>query len=182
MSTLRFVPLASTLAVFAVVACSSSSSTPAGPDYTGACQILASRCHPVKTTLGQECHELGHDGDDAKCGPRKESCLAECPEGAGGEDGGTQQEDGGSTDAGSDAAADAADSGGGACATYCTCMAATCATEPGYPYANEAACLTACAAFDAKGVTCVAAACEKAKTAADKDHECEHAGSPTACH
>jgi hypothetical protein len=63
-------------------------------------------------------------------------------------------------------------------------MTATCTSEPGYPYANEAACLSACAGFADMGRACVAAACERAKTAsgAAKEHECEHASAPAACH
>lgn len=161
--------------VLALVACSSSTPAPA-EDYGGSCALLSNRCHPVKTALGKECHDLGHDGDDAKCGPRKAECLAECPEGAG--DAGHEADATPTTDA----ATDAADAGNDGCTTYCACMTATCATESSYPYADEAGCLAACKGFDQKGLTCVTAACEKAKTASDKAHECEHAGSPTGCH
>jgi hypothetical protein len=168
------------LTIGVVVACSSSddkNTTPA--DYTGSCAELASRCHPIKTPLGIECHELGHTGDDAKCGPRKAECLAECPVQA--------EDDGGKADGSSttnlDGGADAADAGG-PCADYCVCMATTCSDQPDYPYADEAACLVACNAFTAEDRTCHAAACEEAKTAEaeDKDHECMHASGAIACH
>lgn len=82
-------------------------------------------------------------------------------------------------DAGPDATADAAP---GPCAAYCTCMAATCASESSYPFADEAACLTSCAAFGASDRTCFANHCEDAKTANDKGHDCEHASGTVACH
>lgn len=163
-----------------VIACTSSSSTtPSATDNAGSCQLLASRCHPIQTALGKECHNLGHDGDDAKCGPRKAECLAECPEGAD-HDEDPVDSGGGGGDGGADA-----DTASAVCATYCSCFLATCTSDAGAsPYADEAACLAACngSGFDAKGRTCVAAACERAKTAADKKHECEHASSPTGCH
>lgn len=167
----------------AIVACSSSSSTPPAETFAGSCSDLASRCHPVKTPLGVECHELGHEGDDAKCGPRKDECLAECPETDGGhpppEDGGSADVDAATADAASDTGADA---GPDACAAYCTCMAATCASEPGYPFADEAACLSACSGFTAENRTCFAMHCETAKTAANKKHDCEHASGTIECH
>ncbi|MBX3209426.1 MAG: hypothetical protein KF764_30615 [Labilithrix sp.] len=160
--------------VIVAVACSSSTPSPA-PDYTGSCRELASQCHGVKTPLGDECHDLGHDGDDAKCGPRKAECLAACPEGAKGDGGGSEPSDvdagGGETDAATDAPADP-------CPVYCACMLSTCASE----FADEAACLSACAAFSAKDYACYAKHCEDAKTAADPSHDCEHASGAVACH
>ncbi len=162
-------------------------------DSAGSCELLASRCHDVGTALAKECHDLGHDGEDTKCGPRKAECLA-APSDAGASvdaaesidaqtaddaqssvDGGTTA-DGGAT---IDASADAAPS---ACETYCTCMSATCASEPGYRFADSAACLAACATFGASDRSCRVAACEEAKTAADKGHPCDHAGGVAACH
>ncbi|HVH45188.1 MAG TPA: hypothetical protein VM925_22705 [Labilithrix sp.] len=179
---LLYVPVGLVLGV--AVACSSSSSAPSTSDtYTGSCNIIASRCHPIKTPLGKECHELGHDRDDAKCGPRKAECLAECPETV--EDGGhSDPVDSGTADAAAagDAASEAAPDGGGACTAYCACMTATCASESSYPFADEAACLSACAAFSDANRTCYAASCEDAKTAADKEHDCEHASGTVACH
>ena len=164
-----------TATVLLAVACSSSTPSPA-PDYTGSCSQLASQCHGVTTPLGTECHNLGHDGDDSKCGPRKAECLAACPESAK-SDGGHEPSD---VDAGGDAgAADAStDAPADPCPAYCECMKTACASE----FADEAACLSACAAFSAKDVTCFATHCEKAKTAADPAHDCEHASGAVACH
>ncbi len=160
-------------------ACSSSNTT-AAPDATGSCRTLASKCHSVKTPLAQECHDLGHDGDDQVCGPRQAECLAAC-------EGGTGHDDEQDVDAGSEAGATTDDAGADVnattpCATYCACMAATCASRPNYPYADEAGCLDACAKFPSDGLTCVRTACEKAKAAADKAHECDHASAPVGCH
>lgn len=163
-----------------VVACSSSSSPePTPADFAGSCSILVSRCHPIKTDLGKECHELGHDGDDSKCGPRKAECLAECPESAG--DSGPAAPSG---DGGEDTGDGGSDSGDAreACAAYCACMTSTCATEQGYPFADEAACLSACAGFVAESRACYAAACEEAKGLDEKEHGCVHASGTVACH
>lgn len=166
------------LALGALVACSSSGSSSDSAAYEGSCKELASRCHPVQTTLGQECHDLGHDGDDAKCGPRRAECLAECPEETAHEDAGAPAEDAGGDDAGGD------DAGPTPCEAYCACMGATCATEPAYPFADDAACLSACAAFSSEDLTCRAASCEAAKSSSghDKEHDCEHASGAVACH
>ena len=172
-------PWASALAFGIVLACSSSSSTPSNTDYAGSCRELASRCHPIQTPLGHECHELGHDGDDAKCGPRKNDCLAECPERDGGDHSPTDSGNDHPTDAASDGAAEA---GVNPCEAYCACMSATCASEPNYPFADEVACLSACAGFSADDRACFADHCEDAKTAADKEHDCEHASGAVACH
>lgn len=163
-----------------LLACSSSSTTPKSQDFAGSCDLLASRCHDVSTALGAECHDLGHAGDDAKCGPRRSECLAECPEGAG-------KDASAPVDAGSDVHHDGGsdvDSAAppGPCEAYCACMTATCASEPGYPFADEAACLAACAGFSADDRACYTDHCEDAKTAADKKHDCDHAAGTTACH
>lgn len=169
------------VALSCAIACSSSDDDTSANDYAGSCKLLASRCHPVQTALGKECHDLGHDGNDSACGPRKAECLAECPEGIDDHDSGTHGDASSTTDASTDAATDAADAGPTACALYCTCMVATCKDEASYPYDDEADCLATCAGFAADGRTCVASACEKAKTG-DKAHECEHAASASACH
>ena len=142
--------LALSLTALAFACASSSSST--SPDYAGSCSTLASKCHATFTALGKECHDLGHDGVDATCGPRVSECLAECAH------------DDGATDAGpsGDAGTASATADGGAsaaCVAYCTCMTATCGARPTYPYLSEAACLTTCANFTAAGLTCVSAAC-----------------------
>ncbi len=156
-------------------ACSTSSSTPP-PDYTGSCRQLASRCHPYDEGggLGHECHELGHEGDDQKCGPRREECLAACPP----KDGGTEHEDASAdagSDSGGDAAHDAGDGGDTLCTAYCACMTATCAAITGYPYTAPGSCESACAGFDQQARACWPKFCEEAKDDADKKHNCEHA-------
>jgi len=181
MKRCAFPILVAALSIAGALACSSSPD-PAVPDYAGSCDALASRCHKSTTVLGVECHDLGHDGDDAKCGPRKGACFAECiarEEDDGGPDGAVAPEG----DAGP--LPDAGASADSPCATYCACMGATCGTQPSYPFASEAACLSACSAFDRPGLVCVVAACERAKSApsaSNKTHECEHGRSPTACH
>jgi hypothetical protein len=57
-------------------------------------------------------------------------------------------------------------------------MKSACAAE----FADDAACLAACAGFAAKDVACFAQHCEDAKTAADPAHDCEHASGAAACH
>ncbi|MBX3213025.1 MAG: hypothetical protein KF850_13390 [Labilithrix sp.] len=166
---LRFSVSASIVSIALAIACSSSS-TPSSPDYAGACQELASRCHGVGTPLGDECHDLGHDGDDAKCGPRRAECLAACPKNDA-EDAGHVADDAGSDDAGRDAPADR-------CSDYCACMLSTCASK----FANEAACLATCGAFSDEDFTCYSTHCEDAKTASDPAHDCEHASGDVACH
>lgn len=155
------------------IACSASPEQVAAAD--GSCAELASRCHPVSTPLGKECHELGHDGDDAKCGPRRAECLAECPIDY--DAGAHAAHDAGATDA--EAGGDA---GSTPCATYCACMSTTCSDQPDYPFADDAACLAACANFTAEHLACQSDACEDAKIAVDKAHDCEHASGLVACH
>lgn len=164
----------STVAIAFVIAACSSSNEPKAEDYSGSCSVLASRCHPVQTTLGKECHELGHDGDDAKCGPKKAECLAECPE----REGGTTHPDSGTdaapaTDSGSEAAADSGPDL--LCQTYCACLNDTCSTQTGYPFAAAGSCATACAAMNADQRKCWPNWCEQAKASANKEHLCEHA-------
>ena len=165
-----------------LLACSSSTTAPPVPDVAGACNILASQCHGVGTPRAKECHDLGHGGDDAKCAPRKEECLALCPVQSA-DDGGPAgvladagaDARGGSVDAATDAATDA-------CAAYCTCMQTTCATEEGYPFGDVAACLARCSAFSTEDRACFTKHCTSAKNAADKSHGCEHASGTIACH
>jgi hypothetical protein len=60
------------------------------PDPT--CEEIGETCHGVPTDLGNECHELGHEGDAAVCAERKDECLTYCAAfgggGAGGQGGG----------------------------------------------------------------------------------------------
>lgn len=163
------------IACAVLFACSSTDDKPAASNSAGSCDLLATRCHDSQTDLGVECHELGHAGDDSACGPRKDECLAECPEGLGEDE---PKADSG-TDAGSDAGGDA---GPTACEAYCSCMLATCASEPGYPFDDEADCLSDCEDFSEEELDCYATSCESAKEQEDKAHECEHANGTTACH
>jgi len=65
---------------------------------------------------------------------------------------------------------------GSSCTKFCTCMAASCANQPGYPYPTPAACLTSCAAFTEQEKTCWSSGCGTAETAiTNKQHLCEHA-------
>ena len=165
-----FFLLGSALALGALVACSSST-TPGSTtqDFTGSCQELASRCHSQASTLGKECHDLGHDGDDSKCGPREAECLAECPE--------KPATDGGlGGDAHAEEAGDAA-SVDPTCRALCTCLAGSCGSKTGYPYPDDAACLAACGALDAPSKACFPKWCAKAEAAGASSnvHFCEHA-------
>ncbi len=40
------------------------------------CPLLGSGCHDVATVEGQECHDIGHDGDEVACA----AALVECTE------------------------------------------------------------------------------------------------------
>ncbi len=154
-----------------LIACSSDESKPGTvASAAGSCDLLASRCHGIKTALATECHELGHDGDDAKCAPKKDACLAECPEGAGGH----EEHDAGTTpasEAGADAMPDAPTTPDPACAEYCTCMNASCSGA----FADEGACLSACAKFTSAERDCWTYFCKAAGDAGPSSHKCEHA-------
>ncbi len=73
-----------TIVIGSLIACSddhddddhAASHSEAGP----VCTTLGERCHEGTSALAVECHELGHDGDEAKCVAREAECLAECPE------------------------------------------------------------------------------------------------------
>lgn len=173
--------------IAALFACTSSSTASKdddeSDDFEGSCELVAKRCHSIDTKLGKECHELAHDGDDEKCGPREEECLEECPKTDDESDDDTHGE--GDDDAHGDddgGTADAADEVALACAAFCTCMTATCESTPDYPFESDAQCRAACTGFTLKDRTCYAKSCEKAKTAADKAHECAHATGAEACH
>ena len=156
-------------AFLAAASCSSSSTTPS-VDYTGACDRLATRCHSGTSGLAKECHELGHGGDDAKCGPRERECLAECPEGGGGHDAATGEDsdlDGGP--------ADAADAAAAGCTELCTCLEATCADGMNYPFTEPGSCLSACASFSVDERACFRSFCEGAADGGSKAHACDHA-------
>ncbi|MBS2012826.1 MAG: hypothetical protein JST00_08070 [Deltaproteobacteria bacterium] len=149
-------------------ACSSSSPASGAPDVAGSCNELASRCHGFATPLAVECHELGHDGDDARCGPRRSECLAACPEGA--RDAGSE---GAAQDASRDAPSDAAPDP--SCVAYCSCMSSACASVKNYPFTDVSACYAACATFSAADRACFTAFCGEAADSGAKDHACDHA-------
>lgn len=44
----------------------------------GVCAELASLCHDAEGTLADECHDLGHDGDEVMCEAREVECRAAC--------------------------------------------------------------------------------------------------------
>jgi len=63
------------------------------------------------------------------------------------------------------------------CEAFCGCMAATCSGYDAYPYADEAACLDACAAFDEPTLACYGSFCQQATDSEGTlvEHYCEHA-------
>ncbi len=166
-STSRFFAVSIALAAIgAIVACSSDDPK---TDHTGACAALASRCHGVGTPLADECHDLGHAGDDARCGPRRDECLAACPE---------RHEDGGDAHSSADASgADADAAAAPECITYCSCMKSSCSDEVNYPFGDESVCYAACAAFSSGERSCFQSFCTAAGApdAGAKSHQCEHA-------
>lgn len=44
----------------------------------GVCGELASLCHDAEGTLASECHDVGHDGDEATCVAREAECRTAC--------------------------------------------------------------------------------------------------------
>ncbi len=164
--------LAALAGVFA--ACGSSSSDP--PDVAGSCRAIAGACHRYDQGggLAHECHELGHAGDDAACGPKKDECLAACPPVEAGADAG--QDGSSASDGGADGGPSADADAGDPCATYCQCMQDTCSTQAGYPFATPADCASACAQQAAEERACWPVWCAQAKSATTtKAHLCEHA-------
>lgn len=72
---------------------------------------------------------------------------------------------------------DATTGGDALCEAFCGCMAENCASFDGYPYADEAACLSECASLDEATLACYGSFCEQA-SASSPDlaaHQCEHA-------
>lgn len=180
-TTLLLLFCALTSALVAIAACSSSDDSgsntmPPAEDYTGSCSALASACHSYAKTsaIGHECHELGHAGDIKACGPRKAECLAACPPV---EAGAEKDAAVGNTDAGADGAAevDGGPDASAGCASYCDCLAATCGSQMGYPFATPDQCMSACSTQSVDEKTCFPKFCAQAKTLADKGHACEHA-------
>lgn len=155
----------------AVASACSDDSNPAAPDYSGSCDVLASQCHGGASPLAVECHDLGHAGDDAKCGPRRDECLAACPKE------GTEPEPTKDASADSAPADDAAAEAGpsAACVDYCTCMATSCSTMNNYPFTDESVCFSACAAFSDEERACFQFHCDDAAGSGSHDHACDHA-------
>lgn len=176
------------LVAFGIVVACSSSDDDAPPNYSGSCATLASQCHPYseKSALGKECHELGHAGDDSKCGPRLAQCQAECPPIDGGGhlpfeivDGQVVNlPDASTADGNTDATTDSAPQVDKVCNDYCNCLTPTCGSQTGYPYANIEQCRATCTSkFTADEKTCWPKFCDRAKalSEANRQHECQHA-------
>lgn len=49
-----------------------------GDTGAGVCDEIGTGCHDIKTPEGQECHDLGHDGDEAACQKAYEMCAKIC--------------------------------------------------------------------------------------------------------
>lgn len=155
-----------TLFVLLLAACTTDKAAPpTTASFAGSCETLASRCHSQKTTTAKQCHDLGHEGDDTKCGPRLDACLSECPE--------VTPDAGIITDASSNDAANTR----AQCETYCACMKSSCASVQNYPFTEESVCYEACATFTTEQRTCFEQFCTEANTpdAGTKAHQCDHA-------
>lgn len=186
----RFAAVAGAMFAFGViVACSSSDDATAPPSNEGSCAKLASQCHPYaqKSALANECHELGHAGDDSKCGPRLAECQAECPLTDAGESDLPFEigPDGEVIDKRHDAAANDANTDGSdgapqisqACVDYCACLEPTCGFQKAdYKYTSIGQCQEACMTFEADELDCWSKFCNHAKTLseANRQHECQH--------
>lgn len=139
-----------------VVACSSARPAPASDDAEP-CGAISAACSGYADATGPvaECLALGRAGDQGRCASRWTECLEACPVAdAGG--------------AGRDATADAA--GDVVCGELCACLAAACATQDGYPFAAEGACLR----LGAAERDCYPKWCARAMRSGD-GHECAHA-------
>ncbi len=68
-------------------------------------------------------------------------------------------------------------SGEDLCAAFCGCMETACVSYDAYPYADTAACMTACEAFDEATLSCFGGFCQQALDAEGTlaEHYCEHA-------
>lgn len=157
-----------TAAAFAVVACSHDDDHGHGG---ATCVELGTVCHGVSTPLGSECHNLGHAGTEAKCQARAAECRAHCASHDAGHDSASAAEASVTADASDSSAEDASE----ICSAYCGCMKATCAAEPNYPFADDAACTSACVVFAPSARACYLAFCQEASDGGAKSHSCEHA-------
>lgn len=159
-----------------------------------ACDQIIEVCHykddGTDPTISA-CHGVAHEGGD--CLAQLDACVAYCnaapPLGtgtSGGSSGGSGSgtasgsgtgSSGTSGGSGSTGSTDSGSTSGGnaGCAAYCTCMSGTCATEVGYPWADEAACLSACEQFTTAEMTCWDMWCYQASLGGAVDHLCEHA-------
>ena len=63
------------------------------------------------------------------------------------------------------------------CLAFCGCMQTTCSGYEAYPYADDAACMTACEAFDEATLQCFGGFCQQAMETEGTlaEHYCEHA-------
>jgi len=63
------------------------------------------------------------------------------------------------------------------CEAFCGCMETTCVSFDAYPYADPAACMTACEAFDDATLGCFGSFCQQAMNSEGTlvEHYCEHA-------
>ena len=63
------------------------------------------------------------------------------------------------------------------CEAFCGCMETACASYDAYPYADSAACMTACEAFDETTLGCFGGFCQQAMDSEGTlaEHYCEHA-------
>lgn len=74
---------------------------------------------------------------------------------------------------------DATDTSGSTelCEAFCGCMETACVSYDAYPYADNAACMTACEAFDEATLGCFGSFCQQAMDSEGTlvEHYCEHA-------
>lgn len=122
----------------------------------------------------QEPHGHGDDGGSGSAG----SSGAGQTDDAGSSTGSAH--DTGSSTAHAHDTGDASTTGGAAddCAAFCGCMTAHCSGFEAYPYADEAACLDACAMLDPATLGCFAGFCADAELEPSPglaEHWCEHA-------
>ncbi len=116
-------------------------------------------------------HESGETGHDTEEHDTEEHDT---------EDHDSGSETGAETDAGTSTGEGSSSGGQGSaeCEAFCGCMQANCASFDAYPYADEAACMTACEGLNETERSCFAGFCEDAAnepSPALAEHWCEHA-------
>lgn len=57
---------------------SSDSETGADDSSEASCRVIGAGCHDATTPLGVECHDVGHNGDEAVCAEAWVQCKREC--------------------------------------------------------------------------------------------------------